>query len=258
MEGKVAFITGAGSGIGRASAQRFAAEGAKVVVSDYLENLAAEAVKSIADAGGEALAQYTDVTKEETIKAAIDTTVDKYGRLDVMFNCAGGSSRNDTTVTDVNLDIWKTTMGLDLLGTFLGCRYAIPHMVKQKSGVVINMGTWGAVRGSNPKHVYVTAKGGIISLTRSIAGEYSPAGIRANVICPGSIKTARSIAAQAKNLSDNPQNALEMKRKFFADSYPFSIGPPEDIANIALFLASDESRMITGAVIPADGGRSAF
>lgn len=258
LEGKVAFITGGGSGIGRATARMFAAEGAKVAIADFKADLGAAAVAEITAGGGDALAVHTDITKEDQVKEAVEATIARYGRIDILFNCAGGSSTKDTTVVDVDLSLWKDTMELDLLGTFLCCRHVVPHMISQSSGVIINMATWGAMRGANPKHIYVAAKGAIISLTRALAGEYSHNGIRANAISPGSVKTTRSVTNMANNLKADPNNKLEARRKFLADNYPFSVGSPEDIAYIAVFLASNESRMITGATIPADGGRSAF
>lgn len=252
LAGKVAFITGAGSGIGRATAKMFAAEGAKIVIAEKNPELSASAAEEIGRAGGDAMALETDVTQEESVRSAIDKTVQRYSRLDILFNCAGGSSKDDRSVTEVDLALWNSTMELNLFGTFLACRLAIPLMVKQGGGTIVNTATWGALTGSFPKHIYTAAKGGVIALTRAIAGEHGRSGIRANVICPGSIKTARWLT----NTQVSPEVAE--KRRKLIENYPFSAGPPEDVASIVLFLASDESRMITGAVIPADGGRSAF
>ena len=174
LEGKVAVITGAGSGIGRAAALMFAAEGARVAVLDRARQLGEAAVAEVTAAGGEARAIHSDVTDEASVQAAMAATVTAFGQIDVLFNCAGGSSQRDRPVHEVDLALWKSTMDLDLSGTFLCCRHAIPHMLEKQRGSVINVGTWGALRGALPKHIYVSAKGAILSLTRAIAGEYTP------------------------------------------------------------------------------------
>ena len=252
VQDKVAVITGGGSGIARSTAKMLAAEGAKIVIAEKTRDLADSAAQEIVRAGGKAIAIETDVLEEDSVRAAIARTREEYGRLDILFNCVGGSHPQDSGVANLDLDVWNTTIRQNLLGTFLCCHAAIPIMVEQKKGVIVNTGTWGALHGSWPKHAYVTAKGGLISLTRAIAGEYTKAGIRANLITPGSIKTEQWLA---KIDSTAP---IIQQRKALADRYPFSVGEPEHIASIVLFLVSDESRMITGAVIPADGGRSAF
>lgn len=252
LNDKVAFITGAGSGIGRATASLFAAEGALIVLADKNETAIAAEQSAIEAVGGRAVVALADVTEETSVRAAVDLAMSAYGRIDILFNCAGGSVVDDGPVTDVDLSVWNGTIKLDLLGTFLCCRTVIPHMVAQRRGTIVNTATWGALRGAHPKHVYTAAKGGVIALTRSIAGEYTSAGIRANTICPGSVKTERW------HVNANKTVAEFAKRRQFGIQYPFSVGSPEDVAAIVLFLASDESRMITGATIPADGGRSAF
>ncbi|MFN9152571.1 MAG: SDR family NAD(P)-dependent oxidoreductase, partial [bacterium] len=211
----------------------------------------------VADAGGDAMAVRTDVTDESSVRAAIDTVVARHGRLDILFNCAGGSLNADSLVTDVDLDVWDRTMGLDVRGAMLVCRHGIPELVKAGGGSVVNMSSGAALRGSSPKHVYTAAKGAILSFTRALAGTYAKDNIRANAICAGRILTDRILnnygTADAPGPVADRQDAAGRVR-----DYPFWVGRPEDIANIALFLASDESRMITGATIPADGGRSAY
>ena len=157
------------------------------------------------------------------------------------------------------MSIWEHTIKLDVLGTVLPCRHVIPHMIENGYGSIVNMSTWGALRGANSKHIYTAAKGAILALTRALAGDYARYGIRANVIAPGVVRTERSIrnheSAAARARVDRPSKEV---RAYLAETYPFSVGEPIDIANIALFLASEESRMVTGAVITADGGRSAY
>jgi len=257
LDGKVAFITGAGSGIARAASRLFAQEGAKVVVAELKPELGRASEQAVRDAGGDAFFIETDVTKEESVKGAIEKTAARYGKLDVLYNCAGGSIVQDAPVTDVDMSVFQYTIGLDLLGTFLCCRHGIPELVKAGGGAIVNMSSVAALRGF-PAHVYVAAKGGIISLTRALAGEYAKKGIRANAICPGLVKTDRVM--QRFGDTDDPNSGTPQAQAMKAQlrRYPFSVGEPEDIARIALFLASGEARMITGAIVPADGGLSAY
>ena len=257
LGGKVAFITGAASGIGRASAGLFAAEGARVAVADVDRARGEGVVRSIAEAGGEALFVKTDVTSEDSVKAAIAATVERFGKLDVLYNCAGGSVPADSHVTDVDLQVWQHTMSLDLLGPILCCRHGIPEIIKSGGGAVVNMSSGAALRGGSPSHIYTAAKGAILSLTRALAGAYAKNNVRVNAICAGRILTDRitnnyGTPGRPGPIADRQDAAGRSKE------YPFWVGQPADIANIALFLASDESRMITGATIPAEGGRSAY
>ena len=203
------------------------------------------------------MAVRTDVTDASSVRAAIDAVVARHGRLDILFNCAGGSLNEDSVVTEVELDVWDRTMALDVRGAMLVCRHGIPELVKAGGGSVVNMSSGAALRGSSPKHVYTAAKGAILSFTRALAGSYAKDNIRANAICAGRILTDRILnnygTAGAPGPVADRQDAAGRVR-----DYPFWVGRPEDIASIALFLASDESRMITGATIPADGGRSAY
>ncbi len=257
LAGKVAFITGGGSGIARAAALVFAREGAKVVVAEIDAALGAATADAVRAEGGDAIAVHTDVTDEASVQAAIAAAVARHGRLDILFNCAGGSLNADSQVTDVDLAVWDRTMALDVRGAMLVCRHGIPELVKAGGGSVVNMSSGAALRGSSPKHVYTAAKGAILSFTRALAGSYAKDNIRANAICAGRILTERILnnygTAEAPGPVADRQDAAGRVR-----DYPFWVGRPEDIANIALFLASDESRMITGATIPADGGRSAY
>ncbi|MCE2950013.1 MAG: SDR family NAD(P)-dependent oxidoreductase [bacterium] len=257
LAGKVAFITGGGSGIARAAALVFAREGAKVVVAEIDAALGAVTADAVRAEGGDAIAVHTDVTDEASVQAAIAAAVARRGRLDILFNCAGGSLNADSQVTDVDLAVWDRTMALDVRGAMLVCRHGIPELVKAGGGSVVNMSSGAALRGSSPKHVYTAAKGAILSFTRALAGSYAKDNVRANAICAGRILTERILnnygTAEAPGPVADRQDAAGRVR-----DYPFWVGRPEDIANIALFLASDESRMITGATIPADGGRSAY
>ena len=166
----------------------------------------------------------------------------------MLYNSAGGSIVEDTTVTDVDMWVWPHTLSLDLLGTFLCCRHGIPEIIKAGGGSVINTSSMVAVSsGSFRAHVYVAAKGGIIALTQALAGEYAKDRVRVNTICPGGIVTDRS-----RQRIGNPDEMESIKK--LREQYPFAVGAPEDIAYVALFLASDEARILTGTTIQADGG----
>lgn len=251
LDGKVAVITGAGSGIARAATLIFVREGAKVAVAEINTELG-EA--SAAAAGEHAVFIHTDVTDEASVKALMDRAEETFGGIDILFNCAGGSIIEDTTVTDVDLAVWDHTIPLDLKGPFLCCRHGIPKLRARGGGAIINVSSVVALRGNHPAHVYAAAKGGLISLTRSLAGAYAGDGIRANVICPGLIKTERIRGRYVDAGHNRPRGGSVST----FESYPFGVGEPEDIANIALFLASDESRMVNAAIIPAEGGISAY
>lgn len=250
LDGKIAVITGAGSGIARAATQIFTREGAKVVVAEINDDLGES---SAAEAGENAVFKHTDVTDEASVKAVMDFAMDRFGRVDILHNCAGGSVIEDTTVTDVDMAVWERTIPLDLKGPFYCCRYGIPKLQASGGGSIVNMSSVVALRGNHPAHVYVAAKGAIISLTRSLAGSYAKDNIRVNAICPGLIKTER-----VKNRFPQGHNERRGGSTETFMSYPFGVGEPEDIANIALFLASDESRMVNAAIIPAEGGISAY
>ena len=251
LDGKVAVITGAGSGIARAAASIFTREGAQVVVAEINPELGAAAAL---EAGNNALFVPTDVTDEDSVKDTMARAVEHFGGLHILFNCAGGSVIEDARVTDVDMAVWERTIPLDLKGPFLCSRFGIPHLIASGGGAVVNVSSVVALRGNHPAHVYSAAKGGLISFTRSLAGAYADEGVRANVICPGLIKTDR---VKARYVARKPSEDRKGTVGTF-ESYPFGVGEPEDIANIALFLASDESRMVNGAVIPAEGGISAY
>lgn len=250
LVGKVAVITGAGSGIGRASARLFVAEGARVVVAEIDSTLGEATAREIS---ASARFVHTDVTDDESVRRMVQHARDAYGRIDVLLNCAGGSLREDKPVTEVDLSVWDKTMNLDLKGPFLCCRHVIPVMVGQGKGSVVNFSSVVALRGNHVAHVYVMAKGGVISFTRALAGAYSPRGIRVNAICPGVVLTER---VRSRFADGNQVRFGGIDN--VAAHYPFAVGEPEDIANVALFLASDESRMVNGAAIPAEGGFSAY
>jgi NAD(P)-dependent dehydrogenase (short-subunit alcohol dehydrogenase family) len=250
LAGKVAVITGGGSGIGRAAARMFVAEGARVIVAEIDEALGEAGARQ---AGSGARFIRTDVTDDDSVKDMVRKARSEFGQIDVLLNCAGGSVSNDKPVTEVDLSVWDHTIGLDLKGPFLCCRHVVPVMLERGKGSVINFSSVVALRGNHIAHVYVAAKGGLISLTQALAGAYSPKGIRFNAICPGVVLTDR-----VKGRFSNGNQIRFGGMDNLAERYPFGVGQPEDIANVALFLASDESRMINGAAIAAEGGISAY
>lgn len=258
LAGKVALITGGGAGgIGGAAAAVFAREGASIVVCDIRADRGEASVDVIRQAGGQGLFVQTDVTREEDLRRAVRLGVEHFGALHVLFCSAGGSVPEDDFITDVDLSVFDHTMRLDLLGTIHACRHAIPEIIKAGGGSVVNMSSGAALRGASPAHIYTAAKGGIISLTRALAGTYVQNKVRVNAIAAGRILSARVVEQVGKpgepgRFVDRQDAAGRLK------DYPYWVGQPEDIANIALFLASEESRMITGATLPADGGRSAY
>ena len=246
LAGKVAIITGAGSGIGRATACRFAAEGANVVVAEISDAGAGKTVElARALGGGECVAVRTDVTDPDSVERAVAWAVARFGRLDVMHNNAGGSSVEDGPVTQVSLDEWWRTIKIDLFGAFLGCRFAIPAMEVSGGGSIINMASLVGVVGYPGRDAYSAAKGGVMALTRSVASGFVKANIRVNAIAPGAVATERVVAMI-------PDVTLAFSA---AEGVP-QLARPDDIANACVFLASDESSFLTGQVLSIDGGLS--
>lgn len=244
LAGKVALITGSGTGIGRATAQLFAREGAKVVVAELNTASGEQTAQLITQAGGEVLFIPTNVTEPESVQAAIDRTMAHFGALHVLHNNAGGSTNIDSTVVDAPIEEFWRVIKLDLFGTFLGCRFGIPAIIKSGGGSVINMSSNVALMGIPGRDCYTAAKGGVAAMTRSMAVEFAPQKVRVNAIAPSATMTQRVRALVAGN------PALTK----LADAHLVGLIEPEDIANMALFLASDESRMVTGHVYPVDSG----
>jgi NAD(P)-dependent dehydrogenase (short-subunit alcohol dehydrogenase family) len=246
LRDKSVFISGAGGGIGRDAAQLFAAEGAAVAVADRDFAAAQDVVGLIGKTGGRALALSLDVTQEASVKSAIAETVGSFGRLDVLYNNVGGSSAADGPVTDAPIDEFWRCMNVDLFGTWLCCRYGVRELIKAGGGSVINMSSILALVGTKGKHAYTAAKGAISALTRAMAVEYAPNKIRVNAIAPGITLTPR-----VEKLLETDGVTSDLT----AD-YLLGLVAPRDVANVALYLASDESRVTTGQVISVDSGVS--
>ena len=250
LAGKVAFITGGGGGIGRATAARFVEEGAKVVIAEIDANAGGEAAAEAARAqaanrGGDACFIRCDVTEKASVEAAMAETVARFGKLDILHNNAGGAQPADGRVTEVADEEFWRAIKLDLYGTFLCSKVGIPHIIKAGGGAIINMSSIVALMALPDRDCYTMAKGGISALTRSMAVEYAPHKIRVNAIAPSVTLTDR-----VKKMLDGSGNATER----IAASHLLGLGQPIHIANMAVYLASDEAAITTGQVIPIDSG----
>lgn len=248
LEGKVAVITGGGSGIGEATAQLFASEGAQVVIVEIDKSLAAETLDSL---NGTHSSRIVDVSDAPQVESVIRDVLSTFGHIDVLVNVAGGSGRKwgDGPTDACTLEGWEKTLALNLNSVFYMCKYSLQAMLTQGRGAIVNVSSvLGMVGGDDDfaTHAYATSKGAVISLTRSIASYYASRGIRANVICPGLIATPMSQRAQES----------EHIRARLAQLQPLTggFGSPQDVAQAALYLASDASSFVTGAVLTVDGG----
>jgi NAD(P)-dependent dehydrogenase (short-subunit alcohol dehydrogenase family) len=247
LENKVIFVTGGGSGMGRTAAESFCREGARVAVVDLTEEAGREAAEAAKAAGGDAFFVRCDVSKESDVREAIAQTVERFGRLDVLYNNAGIMMEQDKSVVDTEEWVWDKTLGVNVKGIYLCCKYGIPEMVKNGGGSVINIASFVALLGcSVPQDAYTASKGAVIALTKSLAVQFGPKGVRTNAVCPGPIETP----LMTEWLLSDP----EAKRIRLARNPSGRFGRPEDIVNAGIYLASDESTWTNGAVIVLDGG----
>ncbi|MEQ1615908.1 MAG: SDR family oxidoreductase [Hyphomicrobiaceae bacterium] len=245
--GKVAFITGGGGGIGQATAERFAEEGAKVVVAEINEQLgeaAASAARKKAGVSGDAAFVRCDVTDPQSVTASIAETVRRFGKLDILHNNAGGATPHDGRVTEAPVEEFWRAIKLDLFGTFLCSKYAIPEIAKSGGGSIINMSSVVALMAMPGRDCYTAAKGGISALTRSMAVEYASDRIRVNAVAPGVTLSDRV----KKQLDGNPVTE-ELGRQHL-----LGLIEPIYIADMVVYLASDESARTTGQIFPVDSG----
>lgn len=250
LSGKVAVITGAASGMGRATSILFAKEGAKVVVADINDKGGAETVGEIKKAGGEAIFVHTDVSKEKDVANLIKTAVDKYGGLDILYNNAGMAA--PPGLENVTEEQWYKVLDVNLKSAFLGCKYAIPEMKKRGGGAIISTSSTAGLTASRDSALYCITKHGIVGLTKSLAMALARDNIRVNCVCPGPVDTPMS--PQFYAAVADPEKA----RRARIERLPMGrIGKPEEIAEAVLFLASDASSFVTGVPFPVDGGHVA-
>jgi NAD(P)-dependent dehydrogenase (short-subunit alcohol dehydrogenase family) len=247
LQDKVAIITGAGGGMGRTAALMFAAEGASVVVAEFSEAAGVETVRQVEAAGGRASFVKVDVSNEADARGMVEHAVSTYSRLDVLYNNAGIMPEADHSVTDTEVAVWDQVMAVNVRGVFLGCKYAIPQMVEGGGGSVINISSFVALVGcSVPQDAYTASKGALLSLTRSLAVQFGPHGVRTNAICPGPVETPLLMDWLVKD--------EQAKRIRLARNPTGRFGKPEEIVNMAIYLGSDESRWTNGAQLVVDGG----
>ncbi|MEW9050590.1 MAG: SDR family NAD(P)-dependent oxidoreductase [Neobacillus sp.] len=252
LKDKVAIITGSGSGQGKASARVFAKEGAVVIIAEWNEENGKRVEEEINASGHEALFIQTDVSNEESIISLVEEVMSRYGRIDVVFNNAGvgfssSSKYKMDRLTETPIDDWNQILAINLNGVYLLSKYVVPIMKKQNAGSIIHNASLNGIIGVPGADAYTAAKGGVVALTRVMAVDYGKFNIRVNCICPGAI--------------DTPMIADVLKNEAFAAAFTSNplrrVGTPEEIANAALFLASDESSYVTGLIMPVDGGVSA-
>ena len=246
LEGKVALITGGGSGMGRVASELFASEGANVVLTDVND----ESGEATASAIGERVRYlHADVSQESDAETMVAETIDAFGRLDVLYNNAGIMPLGDGSVTDNDAEIWDEVLAVNVKGVAFGCKFGIPAMIANGGGSIINVASFVAWMGAaTSQTAYTASKGAVLAMTREIAVEYARHGIRCNALCPGPIETPLLLAL----LSDD-----EKKQRRFVHIPMGRLGKSEELARAALFLASDDSSFMTGASLIVDGGITA-
>ena len=249
LDDKVALITGGASGMGKVASHLFAREGAKVVLTDVADEAGEAVAASIRGGGGQAAYVHADVSRASDAEAMVRFAVDSFGGLTVLYNNAGVFPERDGSVTETPEEVWDLTIGINLKGVYLGCRYGIPAMIKSGGGSIVNVASFVALMGAaTPQVAYTASKGGVLSMTREIAVEFARRGVRANSLCPGPIETPL-----LQELLADP--ARRQRRLVHIPIGRF--GRAEEIANAALFLASDESSYMTGTALVVDGGITA-
>lgn len=246
LEGKVIYVSGAASGMGRVACTLFAAQGAKLLATDIDKNRLAELSAEVEKAGGQIIALEADIADDAGVAKVFEAGAKHFGKVDALYNNAGIMPDEDTSVVETPEDVYQRVMNVNVKGVWSSCRYGVPLLEKAGGGSIINIASFvGLVGCSVPQDAYTASKGAVLSLTRSLAVQFGPKNIRANAICPGPIETPlllelfKDEAARNKRLARIPLGR---------------IGKPEDVVNAGIFLASDESRWITGTDFVIDGG----
>jgi NAD(P)-dependent dehydrogenase (short-subunit alcohol dehydrogenase family) len=249
LDGKVALITGGGSGMGKVASELFASEGARIVLTDVNDEAGVSTTAAITGAGGEAAYVHADVSQEADADAMVRTAIDRFGRLDVLYNNAGVMLPDDGSVHSTEESIWDTTLAINVKGVAFGCKFGIPAMLETGGGSIINVASFVAWLGAaTSQTAYTASKGAVLAMTREIAVEYARQGIRCNALCPGPIETPLLLAL----LSDE-----QKKQRRFVHIPMGRLGQAEELAKAAMFLASDDSSYMTGTSLIVDGGITA-
>jgi NAD(P)-dependent dehydrogenase (short-subunit alcohol dehydrogenase family) len=249
LEGKVALITGGASGMGMVASTLFASEGAKVVLTDLVDEAGEKVAAQIAETGGDALYVHADVSREADARAMVDAAVQRFGRLDVLYNNAGIMLGEDGSVESMDESVWDRTLAINVKGVAFGCKYGVPAMIANGGGSIINVASFVAWLGAaTSQTAYTASKGAVLAMTREIAVEYARKGVRCNALCPGPIETPLLMQL----LSDDAK-----RQRRFVHIPMGRLGQAEELAKAALFLASDDSSFMTGASLIVDGGITA-
>ena len=249
LDGKVALITGAASGMGRTAAQVFAREGARVVLADVTDDAGQDAVEEIGRSGGQAGYVHADVSREDDVERMVRFAMDRFGALTILYNNAGIFPADDGSVIETPLETWDRVMAINLKGVFLGCKHGIPAMLESGGGSIVNVASFVALMGAATAQIaYTTSKGGVLAMTREIAVEFARKNVRANALCPGPIETPL-----LQELMSDP----DRRQRRLVHIPVGRLGQAHEIVNAALFLASDESSFMTGATFVVDGGITA-
>ena len=249
LDDKVALITGGASGMGKVASHLFAREGAKVVLTDVADEAGEAVAAAVRDGGAHAAYVHADVSRASDAEAMVRFAVDTFGGLTVLYNNAGVFPERDGSVTETPEEVWDLTIGINLKGVYLGCRYGIPAMIESGGGAIVNVASFVALMGAaTPQIAYTASKGGVLSMTREIAVEFARQGVRANALCPGPIETPL-----LQELLADP----DRRQRRLVHIPMGRFGQAEEIAKAALFLASDESSYMTGAALVVDGGITA-
>ena len=246
LQGKNAIITGAGSGIGEASARLFVAEGARVAIVDYQKE---DGERLAGELGSAAFFIHADVSKGQDMERMAQATVERFGRIDILFNNAGVSCVGP--IHETAEDEWDRVMAINLKGIYLACKYVVPVMLQQEAGCIINMASGAAVMGLAQRAAYTASKGAVYSLTRAMQADYCRQGIRVNSIVPGTIYTPFVEGYLRKHYANDMDKAMDNLKKRQLSG---TLGSPEDVAYAALYLASDEAKFVFGSGLVVDGG----